>query len=169
LPAGLAEGFAQITITNRQGLTSRGTVLINAIAPSVFTADATGKGVAAADVVRVRSNGQQLWERTYHYDASTQKVVAVPIDLGAERGNDSDRVYLILYGTGLRQRAALSQVKVRLGDIYVQPEYTGKQGDYAGLDQINVLLPRQLVGHGDINVEVLVNGQPANAVRVMIR
>jgi uncharacterized protein (TIGR03437 family) len=165
LPAGLAEGFAQVTITNRNGVTSRGTVLIHAIAPSVFTADATGQGVAAADVVRVRSNGQQLWERTYRYDASTQKVVAVPIDLGS----DSDRVYLILYGTGWRQRAALSQVQVKLGDLYVQPEYAAKQGDYAGLDQLNVSLPRQLIGRGDVNVEVLVNGHAANAVKVTIR
>lgn len=169
LPTGLAEGLAQVTITNRNGLASRGSLRVNAIAPSVFSADATGKGLAAADVVRVRSDGQQLWERTYRYDTSANQVIALPIDLGPERGKDSDQVFLILYGTGLRGRAALHQVKVKVGDVYVQPEYAGSQGGFAGLDQINALLPRQLIGRGEITVELLVQGQAANAVKVQIR
>jgi len=169
LPDGLAEGLAQVTITNRNGIASRGSVQIATTAPSVFSADSSGKGLAAADVVRVLRNGQQLWERTSRYDANTNQVIGMPIDLGPERGQDSDRVYLILYGTGLRQRAALNQVKVKLGDIYVPVEYAGKQGGYAGLDQINALIPRQLIGRGEVTVEVLVNGQAANPVKLQIR
>ena len=169
LPSGLAEGLAQVTITNRNGIAARGSVLVNAIAPSVFSADATGKGLAAADVVRVRSDGKQLWERTYRFDPSANQVVATPIDLGPERGKDSDKVFLILYGTGLRGRTDLRQVKVKLGDVYVQAEYAGTQGGYAGLDQINVLIPRQLIGRGAINAELIVNGQAANVVKVQVR
>jgi uncharacterized protein (TIGR03437 family) len=169
LPAGLAEGIAQVTITNRAGLVSRGSLLIQAIAPSVFAADASGKGWAAADVVRVRSDGQQLWERAVYFDPNDNKFAALPIDLGAERGSDTDRVYLVLYGTGIRQRAALSQVKVKIGELYVPAEYAGPQGGYAGLDQVNALLPRQLLGRGIINVELIVEGQSANPVQVQIR
>jgi uncharacterized protein (TIGR03437 family) len=169
LPNGLAEGLAQVTITNRNGIVSRGVLQIAPIAPSVFTADASGKGWAAADVVRVRSNGQQYWERTFRFDASSNQAVGWPIDLGPERGKDSDRVYLILYGTGLRQRASLSQVKVKLGEMYVPVEYAGAQGSYAGLDQINALIPRQLMGRGAVTVEVLVNGQAANPVKIQLR
>jgi uncharacterized protein (TIGR03437 family) len=169
LPAGLAEGIAQVTITNRAGLESRGSLLINAIAPSVFAADASGKGWAAADVVRVLSDGKQLWERAVYFDPNDNKFAALPIDLGAERGSDTDRVYLVLYGTGIRQRAALSQVKVKIGELYVPAEYAGPQGGYAGLDQVNALLPRQLLGRGIINVELIVEGQSANPVQVQIR
>jgi uncharacterized protein (TIGR03437 family) len=169
LPSGMAEGLASVTITNRNGLASRGNVQINAVAPSVFSADSTGKGVAAADVVRVRSDGKQFWERASRFDPATNQVIAQPIDLGAERGPDSDKVYLILYGTGIRGRAELTQVKVKLGDVYVQAEYAGKQGGFAGLDQINALIPRQLIGRGEVNVELIVNGQAANTVKVQIR
>ena len=40
---------------------------------------------------------------------------------------------------------------------------------YAGLDQINALIPRQLIGRGEITVELLVQGQAANVVKVQIR
>ncbi len=169
IPTGLAEGLAQVTITNRNGIASRGSVLVNAIAPSVFSADASGKGLAAADVVRVRSDGKQLWEHAVRFDPTANKIVALPIDLGPERGKDSDKVFLILYGTGLRGRAELGQVKMKIGEVYVQPEYAGKQGGYAGLDQINALLPRQLIERGEVKVELIVNGQPANVVKVQIR
>jgi uncharacterized protein (TIGR03437 family) len=119
--------------------------------------------------VRVRSDGKQFWERASRFDPATNQVIAQPIDLGAERGPDSDKVYLILYGTGIRGRAELTQVKVKLGDVYVQAEYAGKQGGFAGLDQINALIPRQLIGRGEVNVELIVNGQAANTVKVQIR
>ncbi|HEX4945111.1 MAG TPA: IPT/TIG domain-containing protein, partial [Blastocatellia bacterium] len=169
LPVGLAEGLAQVTITNRAGVVSRGSVLIHAVAPSVFSADATGTGWAAADVVRVLSDGNQVWERTYRFDSGDNKFVPVPIDLGPERGKDSDKVFLVVYATGLRQHGDLRKVKLKVGETYLAADYAGQQGGYAGLDQINVLLPRSMMGRGTIPVEVLVNGLTSNQVKIQIR
>jgi uncharacterized protein (TIGR03437 family) len=47
------------------------------------------------------------------------------------------------------------------GQTYV-PQYAGQQGGFAGLDQINVLLPQSLAGAGQVNVSVTVDGQVSN-------
>ncbi len=169
LPAGLADGIAQVTITNRAGTVARGSILVNTIAPSIFSADASGKGWAAADVIRVTNNGNQTSERVVRFDPAANKFAAVPIDLGPERGKDSDQLFLTLYGTGLRQRADLHQVKVKIGEVLLPVDYAGKQGEYAGLDQINVRLPRMLTGRGEVNLEVIVAGQASNTVRIYIQ
>lgn len=42
-------------------------------------------------------------------------------------------------------------------------------GGLIGLDQINAHIPHSLIGRGEVNVVVLVDGQAANALRVAIR
>jgi hypothetical protein len=45
----------------------------------------------------------------------------------------------------------------------------GPQGDFAGLDQVNVRLARGLAGRGEVQVLLSVEGKPANTVTVNIR
>ncbi|MFN7930990.1 MAG: IPT/TIG domain-containing protein [Blastocatellia bacterium] len=169
IPAGLAEGIASVTVTSGAGVVSRGSLRLNPIAPSIFAADASGKGWAAAEIVRVQSNGQQSGERVARYDANANQFVGVPIDFGPERGADVDKLFLVLYATGIRQRAAISQVKVKVGDLFLPVEYAGAQGEFAGLDQINVRLPRNLIGRGAVAVEMIVDGQISNSVKIQIQ
>ena len=49
-----------------------------------------------------------------------------------------------MFGTGLRGRTSLEAVKLKIGGIDAPVAYVGAQGDFAGLDQVNVLLPRSL-------------------------
>jgi uncharacterized protein (TIGR03437 family) len=44
-----------------------------------------------------------------------------------------------------------------------------EQGAFAGLDQINALLPTNLSGRGEVDVEVTVDGQSANTVRLSLK
>ena len=48
-------------------------------------------------------------------------------------------------------------------------EYAGLQGQYEGLDQVNVLLPRELAGRGLVDVTLTMDSKPANTVQVAIR
>jgi uncharacterized protein (TIGR03437 family) len=163
IPAGTAEGVATITITNRDGIETKGFVYIGRVAPGIFSADATGTGVAAADVVYVRSDGSQVWERAARFDATANRFVATPIVVSG------DAAYLILYGTGLRHRRELAQVQARVDGVAVAVEYAGAQGGYVGLDQLNLKLPPSLEGRGEVTVELLVEGKAANPVRIAIR
>ena len=85
-----------------------------------------------------------------------------PIDLGDE----SDKVYLVLFGSGIRGRKDSSLVKTKIAELDAPVLYAGAQGDLAGLDQVNVLLPRSLKGRGEVRLVCSVGSKDANQVRV---
>ncbi len=94
---------------------------------------------------------------------------ARPIDLGPDWGNNSDQVFLVLYGTGFRFRSSLANMTARIGGETAPVHFVGAQGDFAGLDQINIQIPRSLIGRGEVNLVMTVDGQQANVVKVYIK
>lgn len=50
-----------------------------------------------------------------------------------------------------------------------QVSYAGTQNGFVGLDQVNILIPRNLVGRGLIDVILNVDGKTANLVKVSIK
>ncbi|HMX28155.1 MAG TPA: SMP-30/gluconolactonase/LRE family protein [Blastocatellia bacterium] len=165
IPPGTAAGGATATLTAGDGSIFTEGLRIAAIAPGVFSANASGQDVASAVALRVRADNSQSYEAVARFDSAANRFVAVPIDLGAA----SDQVFLLLYGTGIRGRSALSAVTATIGGINAPVEYAGAQGDFAGLDQLNVRLPRTLAGRGDVDVIVSVDGKPANTVKLNIK
>jgi uncharacterized protein (TIGR03437 family) len=165
IPAGTAVGAASLTLTGSDGSTAAGTVQIANVAPSLFSANASGQGVAAAVALRIRANGQQVTEPIAQWDAAQNRFVAVPIDLSVE----NEQVFLILFGTGLRYRSSLSSVSARIGGTDAQVVFAGAQSDFAGLDQVNVSLTRSLAGRGEVDVVLMVDGKVANTVKVSIK
>lgn len=164
MPAGTASGTATVTLAVNGSTASTGAINVTTVAPAIFTFNATGKDVAAGELIRVR-NGVQTREPIANFDQAQQKFVAVPIDLGPE----TDQVFLVLYGSGIRGRTSLGAVTVKVGDVDLTPTFAGTQPDYVGLDQVNVLLPRSLKGKGAVNVSLVVNNQPSNTVSINIQ
>jgi uncharacterized protein (TIGR03437 family) len=164
VPAGLAEGLATVTITNAAGEVSRGLLNLTRVAPAIFTADASGKGFAAADVQRVRRDGSSSYERVARFDVNTNRIVGNPIEL-----RDDEPAFLILYGTGVRQRSALTALKARIGGLEAEVSYAGAQGQYAGLDQINLRIPSALRGRGELTVELEIDGHLTNPVNLLVK
>jgi len=77
---------------------------------------------------------------------------------------------LILYATGLRGRSGLGEVKLSLGGTPLTVEYAGPQSTFAGLDQINAVIPADLAGRNRMLELVLsVDGWPANVVRFQVQ
>ncbi|MBL8205914.1 MAG: hypothetical protein JNM09_16890, partial [Blastocatellia bacterium] len=164
VPADTAIGLAHITITNQVGQASNGVINVVRTAAGLFSADATGDGLAAATLQRNRADGSVSYEAVTRFDSVSGQIVGVPIEF-----NDDDELFLVLYGTGLRHRNTLGAINVRMGGIESEVLYAGAQGQYLGLDQINVRIPRELKGRGEVRVEFTVEGQPANQVKVLIR
>ncbi len=81
IPAGTADGIASVTITSGAGEVTGGLLSIGKVAPGLFTADASGQGWAAAEVVLVASDGSQTLRQVARFDAGQNKIVPVPIDL----------------------------------------------------------------------------------------
>jgi uncharacterized protein (TIGR03437 family) len=165
VPAGTATGSATVNVSSGDGARSIAQIQVNSVAPGLFTADASGRGVPAAVALRAKADGAQSFEPVARFDPVLSRIVAVPIDLGAA----SDQVFLILNGTGVRFRSNLSAVSAKIGGIDAPVLFAGAQGDFVGLDQINVLLPRTLIGRGEVDVTLTVDGRDANTVRINIR
>jgi uncharacterized protein (TIGR03437 family) len=50
-----------------------------------------------------------------------------------------------------------------------QALFAGPARDFVGLDQINARLPRSLIGRGEVDVLMTVDGRPANTVTISIQ
>src|SRR5512144_1239719 len=81
----------------------------------------------------------------------------------------SDRVRLILSGTGFRFRTSLSNVIVTIGGAYAEVVSAGAQSSSAGVDQVEVLVPRSLAGRDEVDVLLTVDGLIANPVKITIQ
>jgi len=149
VPADTAVGEAALTIDSDEGLRALGSLTIEATAPALFTADASGQGRPAALVATRDAAGRQM------LTPATQPVAAL-----------NDDTVLVLFGTGWRGAAANMQVSI--GGLNAPILYTGPQNEFAGLDQLNVRLPRALAGRGDVTVMVTAAGKLANLVTLRI-
>jgi len=113
-------------------------------------------GLAAATAVRIAPDGTQ-----------TPVSVSEPIDISG------DPVYLSLYGTGF-SRASTANSNCTIGGQALPATYAGPQMQIAGLDQINVILPRTLAGTGNTSITckfglsqpVSVGNDASNAVKL---
>ena len=150
MPALAATGRATITVLRGSSPVASGTIQLAATAPAIFTANGAGYGTAAAQVIRLRADGSVVYESA-----------AAPIDFGP----DSDRLFLALYGTGVRSTA----VSLSLAGQDVPVQSAGPQGQFPGLDQINVGLPRSLAGQGETGIGLSCDGVRANGVTVTFR
>jgi uncharacterized protein (TIGR03437 family) len=74
-----------------------------------------------------------------------------------------------LFGTGFRRRSALEAVSVRAGNIGLPVVFAGAQGSLTGVDQLNVELPRSLIGRGNVTLNCTMDGRAANPVMVAIQ
>lgn len=163
VPAGTSNGVARVSVV-RGLIVASGEVAVNATAPGLFSANANGRGVAAAYVLRVRAD-LQIVEPVVRFDQAENRYVPVPIDLGP----DTDQVFLVLYGTGLRGRSSLEEVNLTIGGENAEVQYLGPAREYFGLDQVNVLLPRTLAGKGEASIMLTVENRSANIVTAIFR
>jgi uncharacterized protein (TIGR03437 family) len=165
LPAETANGAASITVLSGFGSTSIGTVNVVKVFPGLFSADASGKGIAAAVAVRVKADGSQSYEPIAVFDLTLNQFVPIPIDLGPP----GDQVFLGLFGTGIRGRSGLSSAIATIGGSPAQIIFAGPQGVFVGLDQINALIPRNLAGRGEVDVAAVIDGWSTNVLKVKIK
>ncbi len=167
----------RVTTNNAGGsavLTS--TVTINATAPAIFTANANGSGAPSALVLRVAPNGAQTYEPAIVFDNVQQRQVSNPINLGPE----GEQVFLVLFATGLRRAPDPNRdgnvnesIHVALAGEDTTPPYVGVVPGLVGLDQINLLLPRTLIGRGRITLSLAsvgagAGGPSSNVVEIDI-
>jgi len=154
VPAGVAPGASVVTLGAQSAA-----LQIAAVAPGLFSLNTAG--LAAAYTILVGPGNTQTVAAIFAVDDGV--IVYVPIALSQL---SADQVYLILYGTGIR--GAASSVTVAINGIDAPVLYSGPQGQYPDLDQVNVLLPQQLAASGLANIVLTAAGAASNTVNVLI-
>jgi len=159
IPASVEPGTATIIVSNPAGSYAAGTVEIVPTAPALFTLNSTGTGDAYALATIDGVNYQSQ-----------------PFDvLVGGRPN-----IVVFFATGVRRAPAANpndengvaeSVTVTIDGRPARVLYAGAQGDFTGLDQLNVEMPTALAGGGlrRVDVVVTVNGVAANRVTIQIR
>jgi uncharacterized protein (TIGR03437 family) len=164
VPAGTANGTALVTVSVDGLGVASGNISITSVAPGIFTANSSGSGVPAAQTLRVQGTSQ-TFEDIFQFNSMSGLFVPKLIDLGPE----SDKVFLILYATGVRGFTSLNAITVRIGDVTVPVQFAGPHSTFVGLDQMNMELPRSLIGRGEQLLTLVVNGRNANSVTVAFK
>ena len=158
VPAGSATGPGTVEVLRNGSRISQGQIMIDPLAPGLFSANGSGQGIAAAIAITVKADGTQQGKAIAEGEAGR----AVPVSLGAA----SDSVFLSLYGTGMRKTGAATAT--------VGGQAVGVAGPvpvlgFPGLDQVNLgPLPRSLAGAGEAAIMLAVDGVRANVVTVAI-
>jgi uncharacterized protein (TIGR03437 family) len=160
IPADAAAGPATVTIRNRNGGEVSGRILIDPTAPGLFAANESGEGAGLIGVVH---DAARVPTPAYGFDLVLRRFVSVPI---AFNGRE-DRLYLVLYGTGVRGLHNRPDVTVHVGGEPVPVAQVDAADDCPGLDKVKIgPLPQVLAGRGEVPVELFVGGRVSNRVTV---
>jgi uncharacterized protein (TIGR03437 family) len=155
VPSAAQPGAAALTFTSADGTKTTGIVLVAAVDPGLYTANANGKGAPAAFAVCAGTcagwpgppNGYGQFVQDL-FTAGAGGYVPQPISLGTP----ADTVVLELFGTGLRHASSTSAVTATINGHNLPVQFVGAQGQFTGEDQINVQLPHTLAGSGTVSL-----------------
>ena len=179
LPDVLAEGPATVRVQAAVGLreegagqsVQEGTVTVASVSPGLF--NQTELNWAAALLLRVAADGTQTRESIYH--APEGVVVSRLLEL-SPGGDETDELYLELFGTGFTNVGAAEDVATLVGnslttqfsEIDLVPTlYAGPQGGFEGLDQVTAgPLTRRLefFGGGEVPIRIATPERASNVV-----
>jgi len=163
VPPGTATGTATFTVANSIG-NQTFTASVQAVAPSLFSMNGTGTGVAAATAIVTNAGNPQFQSPVIVFQCSGSNCTSVPIQLGVDTP-----IYVTFYGTGIRNLSSLANVSVTIHGVNVPVLYAGPTPGFTGLDQVNVALTLNLRSSGESNVVLTVDGQTSNTVTINVQ
>jgi uncharacterized protein (TIGR03437 family) len=164
IPPRLSSGRTTAAVTNSIGASASYTFTLPVVTPGIFTATASGTGPPAAYATIVAPDGSTTILPAFQCAPNPSGCTPAPIPLGPP----GTKVYLNLYGTGIRGLSGLAGVGATLGGVPATVLYAGPQGDDPALDQINLLV-EPFTGPRLVNLQVTVDDYSSNFVQVQFR
>jgi uncharacterized protein (TIGR03437 family) len=161
IPGGVAPGAASVKVMRSGTTVLTGSLSVAAVSPGLYSANGNGAGVAAATYVR--ASALTTTALAFSCEAGVAlSCLSTPISLGTA----SDTVFVSLYASGIR---AAQNVEVYVAGQAVPVVYAGAQGQFPGLDQINIGIPGALAGTGEASVYVVADGKTSNMTTINIQ
>jgi uncharacterized protein (TIGR03437 family) len=167
VPNDVPDGVTEISLNTADGRTLKSFSRIERFAPALFHIGPDLRGFAAAILVRLQVDGSVTRESLVRSDPASGVLQPAPIRFGSA----AERLFLELYGTGLRNGPAGS-VSVRIDDRDAPVLFAGPHPVIPGLDQVNVELPSTLSAPKEVQLQLTINKElgsiAANDVRLMV-
>ena len=152
VPSAALTGVSSFTVSAGGRTVAASVIRLERVAPALFSASADGKGIAAGLVLTVAADGSR-----------STAVISGPVDVS----QPSSQVYLMLFGTGMRNG---TKATAKVGGVDVGVAGPVAQGEFEGLDQVNLgPLPSSLSGKGDLDILLMVDGKSANRATVSVK
>jgi uncharacterized protein (TIGR03437 family) len=178
VPPGTAMGSANVVVMSKGQAILQGAIQISSVALNLFTADSSGTGPPAGILLRVKTNGQQVYESLARIDPNQNKLVPAPIIR-----RPGEQLFLILFGSGLNQEqntdgnsanGVAENIQVTIGGVPAPVIYAGTAPGFVGLDQINVQIPDNAPANPTAQVvvqarDLLNNFKEANPVVISLQ
>ncbi len=154
----LPAGIAHIRAKRGDTVVADGEFEVRRVSPGLFSAAQTGSGLAAALAIRVNPDGSQSVEPVAVFNAERGMFEPMPLNTAASQ------IYLSLFGTGIRNGAELSAT---VNGVPVTVLFHGEQGEFPGVDQINLgPLSPELAQQALADLVLTVDGIVANTVQL---
>ena len=132
IPSGTAPGIAAVTVAYLGGPTVLGSALVRNVVPAIFTDEPSA--IPAAYAITYGPDNQPQSPLPVAACQASCNPVPIPRPAGS-------RVFLELFATGIRNHVSPVTVSLFGGqgmNETVAPAYAGPQGQFDGLDQVNV-------------------------------
>jgi uncharacterized protein (TIGR03437 family) len=139
-----------LTVTDTVPQTFTRQVGVIGTTPGIFTVQSNGQGTAVGQI----TNGANVPTNIYNPDGSPKEL---------EVTTDGKQNYLTLYGTGFRSASTTTPndangvaevFQATIQGVAADLTFVGAQGQYTGLDQINIKLPPQSAGLGVVKIRI---------------
>jgi uncharacterized protein (TIGR03437 family) len=163
IPSGLAAGAAKLAVMQGSSTVLTGSLTIASSSPGLYSANADGAGVAAADAFTISASNQTTMQNVF---ACNPPAARSCLGTLLSQGAATDTLYAALYGTGIRGAAS---VQCFVAGQSVPVLYYGAVSAYAGLDQVNISIPKSLAGSGDVRVYLVADGVASNVVGLTLQ
>jgi uncharacterized protein (TIGR03437 family) len=173
VPTGTAPGPATVAFDAPSG-TVLDTIGVENVSPAIYTILSNGSGPAAGFINVYPSSGPSTSQPIFNC-SPTCTTVPVSISGGS--------AYLVLFATGIEnhQKAVTAtigpsavtywagQEVVSAGSKTVTASFAGAQGQFTGLDQVNIPIPASFAGAGSLYVQLHADGFNSNVVQIQLQ
>ncbi|MBL8212406.1 MAG: hypothetical protein JNK87_16950 [Bryobacterales bacterium] len=138
-------------------------VLVDAVAPALFSATGDGLGYPLGEVIRLGATTAS--QPLAQFDAASRKWEPVPITL-----SPNEPTYLSLLATGVRGRASLNTVSGRIGNHSIPAILAAPHPELAGVDRVTIgPIPSGLVGVGVTRLHLNIGNKSSQELTILIQ
>jgi uncharacterized protein (TIGR03437 family) len=162
VPSDVRPGPGVLNVVIDDSVLASEAVLVDPIAPALFSAAANGLGYPVGEAIRLGPAGEPA--PLAKFDSESASWAPSPVSL-----RPGDSVYLTLLATGVRHRSSLGSVSAIIGGKAVPAILASAHPELPGVDWVTVgPLPASLAGAGLTKLSLRADGKSSQELSIVV-